>query len=77
MGSFCMIVTLYLELMIRPRPETHSRDKRFKDAVAALVGRVWGETVAGLIERSWTSTCMDGIDEGVLMVALLQAIIWL
>ncbi|XP_017637300.2 uncharacterized protein LOC108479297 [Gossypium arboreum] len=32
---------------------TRAREKRFKDATIALVNRVWGETVAGLIESSW------------------------
>ncbi|KAK5802805.1 hypothetical protein PVK06_030428 [Gossypium arboreum] len=36
-------------------PITRARAKRFKDATIALVDRVWGETVAGLLESSWTS----------------------
>ena len=36
-------------------PVTRTRAKRFKDATTALVDRVWGETVAGLLESSWTS----------------------
>ncbi|KAK5785500.1 hypothetical protein PVK06_040091 [Gossypium arboreum] len=34
---------------------TRARAKRFKDATTTLVDRVWGETVAGLLESSWTS----------------------
>ncbi|KAH1122594.1 hypothetical protein J1N35_005754 [Gossypium stocksii] len=36
-------------------PITRARAKKFKEAVAALIDRVWGETVARFIERSWTS----------------------
>ncbi|KAG8482833.1 hypothetical protein CXB51_024109 [Gossypium anomalum] len=36
-------------------PITRARAKRFKDATTTLVDRVWGETVAGLFESSWTS----------------------
>ncbi|KAG8485858.1 hypothetical protein CXB51_019213 [Gossypium anomalum] len=42
-----------LELPVRPI--TRARAKRFKDATTTLVDRVWGETVAGLFESSWTS----------------------
>ncbi|KAG8481073.1 hypothetical protein CXB51_025807 [Gossypium anomalum] len=34
---------------------TRARAKRFKDATTTLVDRVWGETIAGLFESSWTS----------------------
>ncbi|MBA0858191.1 hypothetical protein Goshw_022673 [Gossypium schwendimanii] len=36
-------------------PITRARAKKFKDAISTLVDRVWGESVAGLLERSWTS----------------------
>ncbi|XP_016700284.1 uncharacterized protein [Gossypium hirsutum] len=36
-------------------PNTRARAKKFKDAISALINRVWGESVAGLIENSWTS----------------------
>ncbi|XP_040966549.1 uncharacterized protein, partial [Gossypium hirsutum] len=37
-------------------PITRARAKRFKDATTALVDRVWGEIVAGLLESSWTKS---------------------
>ncbi|XP_040948647.1 uncharacterized protein [Gossypium hirsutum] len=36
-------------------PITRARAKKFKDAISALVDRVWGESVAGLFESSWTN----------------------
>ncbi|KAH1114330.1 hypothetical protein J1N35_007708 [Gossypium stocksii] len=36
-------------------PITRARAKKFKEAVAALIDRVWGETVVGFIERSWAN----------------------
>ncbi|KAH1121157.1 hypothetical protein J1N35_004317 [Gossypium stocksii] len=42
-------IKLSLEPIIR------ARAKRSKDAVVALIDRVWGETVARLIEHSWTN----------------------
>ncbi|KAK5770644.1 hypothetical protein PVK06_046797 [Gossypium arboreum] len=36
-------------------PITRAWSKRLKDATTSLVDRVWGKTVAGLLESSWTS----------------------
>ncbi|KAH1040032.1 hypothetical protein J1N35_041775 [Gossypium stocksii] len=37
-------------------PITQARAKLFKEAISALVNQVWGETMAGHIERAWTSS---------------------
>ncbi|KAK5786213.1 hypothetical protein PVK06_040845 [Gossypium arboreum] len=33
-----------------------ARAKQFKEAILALINQVWGEALAGEIERAWTSS---------------------
>ncbi|XP_012439912.1 uncharacterized protein LOC105765390 [Gossypium raimondii] len=42
-------------LELPKRPITRARAKKLKDAILALVDWVWGESLAGLLESSWTS----------------------
>ncbi|KAK5772708.1 hypothetical protein PVK06_049002 [Gossypium arboreum] len=37
-------------------PITRVRAKQFKEAISAIVNQVWGEALAGQIERAWTSS---------------------
>ncbi|XP_040942305.1 uncharacterized protein [Gossypium hirsutum] len=44
-----------VSLKLPKGPITRARAKKFKDTISALVDRVWGESVASLLENSWTS----------------------
>ncbi|KAK5825601.1 hypothetical protein PVK06_020457 [Gossypium arboreum] len=43
--------------MVLPQgPITWARAKQFKEAISTLVNQVWGEALAGEMERAWTSS---------------------
>ncbi|KAK5785596.1 hypothetical protein PVK06_040197 [Gossypium arboreum] len=48
------LATKPIELPLRTI--TRTRAKKFKEAIASYLDRIWGETITGHIDHSWTSS---------------------